>query len=235
MSMPSPAQPTAVPALLAVAAGFTDAVGFVGLAGLFTAHVTGNLVLLGVELAGFGHGAIGGKLLAVPVFVLSVLATRCGHAALVRRGVAPLVPLLLAEAVLLLAFLAAGVGASPVRDADAPLAMLAGMAGVAAMGMQNAAVRLVLPDLPPTTVMTSNTVQAVLEVADLAGLGDAPPRGEAGHLRRLALVVIAFAGGAALGALGFGRFGFWCLAVPVCALLLAALAAAACPRRAGRG
>lgn len=67
------------PALLSVNAGFVDTAGFLGLQGLFTAHVTGNFVTLAATLVMGTHGAIA-KLLALPEFVIVVaLARRCAH------------------------------------------------------------------------------------------------------------------------------------------------------------
>ena len=40
--------------VLAAIAGYVDTLSFVALFGLFTAHVTGNFVLIGAETAGFG-------------------------------------------------------------------------------------------------------------------------------------------------------------------------------------
>ena len=57
----------------AAMAGFVDTVGFVALFGVFTAHVTGNFVLLGAQLARPGQGAAI-KLLAFPAFIVAVAA-----------------------------------------------------------------------------------------------------------------------------------------------------------------
>jgi uncharacterized membrane protein YoaK (UPF0700 family) len=55
--------PLAVAALLSFNGGFVDTSGFLGLQGLFTAHVTGNFVTLGAALV-LGHHGIIGKLIA---------------------------------------------------------------------------------------------------------------------------------------------------------------------------
>ena len=39
-----------LPTLLSLIAGSADAIGFIGLGGLFTAHVTGNLVVLAAHV-----------------------------------------------------------------------------------------------------------------------------------------------------------------------------------------
>jgi len=60
---------------LAFVAGYVDTVGFVALFGLFTAHVTGNFVLIGAALAQ-STGNVLLKLLVFPAFVLAVGITR---------------------------------------------------------------------------------------------------------------------------------------------------------------
>jgi hypothetical protein len=74
-----------LPGLLSFNGGFVDTAGFLGLQGLFTAHVTGNFVTLGAALVFGTHGVIG-KLLALPEFVLVVVLARVIGLALRRRG-----------------------------------------------------------------------------------------------------------------------------------------------------
>src|SRR5436305_14006063 len=65
----------ALPIVLAFTSGYVDTLGFVGLFGLFTAHVTGNFILIGSELARPTHGVLL-KLLAFPAFIVAVIAAR---------------------------------------------------------------------------------------------------------------------------------------------------------------
>jgi len=60
-----------VAALLSFNGGFVDTAGFLGLQGLFTAHVTGNFVTLGAALVFGTHGIIA-KLLALPEFIIDL-------------------------------------------------------------------------------------------------------------------------------------------------------------------
>jgi uncharacterized membrane protein YoaK (UPF0700 family) len=55
----------------------------------------------------------------------------------------------------------------PSLDSDAPTALLTGFAGVAGMAVQNAVQRVHRATVPPTTLMTGNTTQAVLDAVDL--------------------------------------------------------------------
>src|SRR5258708_8405495 len=84
-------------ALLAFIAGYVDTCVFVALFGLFTAHVTGNFVLIGAELV-HHEGDVLPKILALPVFILAVALTVKAVDALRRAGRAPVAPLLYAEA-----------------------------------------------------------------------------------------------------------------------------------------
>ncbi|AWN37490.1 YoaK family protein [Methylobacterium radiodurans] len=209
--------------VLGFVAGFVDAAGFVALAGLFAAHVTGNFVLIGAALVGDAVGLVA-KLLALPVFVLAVAGARLLALGLERAGRRPLPWLLAAEALLLAGFGGTGAALAPFAGADSLGALLVGMQAVAAMGVQNALGRLCLPNLAATTVMTVNVTQAVIDAVDLA-LGRAADAGARARLRRIAPAVLAFACGALAGAFGVAYGAFWCALLPV--LLLAGLAAAA--------
>ncbi|KQP30816.1 permease [Methylobacterium sp. Leaf104] len=203
---------------LAFVAGFVDAAAFIALAGLFTAHVTGNFVLLGAELVSTSTGVVA-KLLALPAFVAAVAATRLIALALERRGMAPLRWLLGLEIALLAAFWAAGLALSPLGSPDGAAAVTVGMLGVGAMGVQNAIGRLGLAHLAATTVMTVNVTQAVIDLVDWAR-GAVPPDDPAkGRMRRMLPAVLAFAIGALAGAFGVAAFSFGCLVVPIAALV----------------
>jgi hypothetical protein len=55
-----------VPALLSLNGGFVDTVGFLGLQGLFTAHVTGNFVTLAATSVSGTHGVIAKRTINPP-------------------------------------------------------------------------------------------------------------------------------------------------------------------------
>lgn len=217
----------ALAALLSFTGGFVDTAGFLGLQGLFTAHVTGNFVTLGATLVLGTHGAIA-KLLALPEFVLVVALVSIAADLLARRQW-PAVPLLLAGKVLLLvAFFVLAVTLGPFPDSDAPAALVTGFAGVAAMGVQNAVQRIHLASLPPGTLMTGNTTQTVLDAVALIR-GEKPDQTAVvrDRFKRMFAAVAWFAAGCALAATLYAWVGFWCLAVP--ALLGAARAVLAKP------
>jgi uncharacterized membrane protein YoaK (UPF0700 family) len=211
-------------ALLGVAgwsfvAGFVDTVGFIALFGLFTAHVTGNFVLIGASIAGESAGALG-KLLALPAFVLAV----AGVTVAVRRGEtnggANRGAITAVQIVFLAAFMAGGGLLGPFTNPDAWTAIGVGLLGVIAMGVQNAASRL-LQSGPPTTIMTGNTTQAVIDIVDMARGG--AKDGTGARLQGLLIATGAFALGAILGALGYLGAGYWCLALPITALVILAI------------
>jgi uncharacterized membrane protein YoaK (UPF0700 family) len=223
--MASVSAPGNVPGwLLSFAAGYVDVVGFAALFGLFTAHVTGNFVMIGVELIGASEGLLT-KLLALPTFAVAVGCTRLAETALRRHGKPVTAILFLAEGVLLAVFMAAGLAVLPLAGADAgaPLVVIGGLLGVAAMGVQNAMSRTILSEAGPTTIMTGNTTQIVIDVVDLPG---AAPEARAAIRRRLGKMlpaVIGFAAGAIIGALAFRQFSFWCILLPSLLLLCLAI------------
>ena len=215
--------PAAIAALLSFNGGFVDTAGFLGLAGLFTAHVTGNFVTLGAALVFGSHGIIG-KVLALPAFILVIALARFAGAALRARHAPVLRVFLTVEVGLLFLFFALAVAYGPFPDPDSPAALLTGIAGIAAMALQNAVQRVHLSSLPPTTLMTGSTTQATIDAVDLISGAD-PEHAAAIRTRfdRLSLSILYFAAGCALSAALYWAVGFWCLALAVVVGAVAAL------------
>src|SRR5262249_60533112 len=89
-----------VAALLSFNGGFVDTVGFLGLSGLFVAHVTGNFVTLGAALVLGSHGLLN-KLLALPEFITVISLARLAGG-LARRRSWPALRIMLTTEVILL-------------------------------------------------------------------------------------------------------------------------------------
>jgi uncharacterized membrane protein YoaK (UPF0700 family) len=204
-----------VGALLSFNCGFVDTAGFLGLQGLFTAHVTGNFVTLGAALVFGTHGVIA-KLLALPEFILVIALARLAGAAMTAHGLPALRLLLVGKVLLLLAFFILAVTLGPFPDTDVPAGLLTGFAGVAAMAIQNGVQRVHLASLPPSTLMTGNTTQAVLDAVDLLR-GVKPDQAAAVRARfgRTLGSILYFAAGCGSAAGLYLWIGLWCLAVPV--------------------
>lgn len=214
----TPAPGPATGCTLAFVAGYVDVVGFISLFGLFTAHVTGNFIMIGVDIAGNAAGLLA-KLLALPAFVLAVAATRLAEVRIGKTGRSPVAPLLLTEAALLMLFMAASLHAAPVTDPAALAAIVAGMLAVMAMGIQNALSRTSLLDLGPTTIMTGNTTQIVIDLVDLPSASGAQREAIRRRLHKMGPALAAFALGAILGAVGYARLSVWCVLLPVVLLV----------------
>jgi uncharacterized membrane protein YoaK (UPF0700 family) len=132
------------------------------------------------------------------------------------------------QAVLLLGFCAAGVWATPVTQPDSLPALVAGIVGTFAMGVQNAHPRVIArAGGVPNTVMTGNVTQAILDVVDMLSPGTAGSVRTSARARfaKMLPAIVAFALGAACGALGFRYVGFLALLAPVGALTGLALCA----------
>lgn len=210
-------------------AGWVDTLGFISLFGLFTAHVTGNFVLIGVALADASQASILLKFLAFPAFIAGVAMARLLVVAMEARGRAALKPALLLQIALLLGFMVCGMLASPIGAAATPLAMAAGLLGTAAMGAHSAASRLLLAHLAPTSMMTGNVTQLVIDSVDvLRGAGDAATSARCG---KFFWPLACFGTGAILAAFAYLAIGFLALLAPIA--ILAAEMALPEPRKEG--
>ena len=150
--------------LLSAVAGYVDAAGFASLLGLFPAHLTGELVADAIAISS-GHLAAHTHLWAFPVFVGAVvLATLVArvfrhHGLQARAGLLALVTLALAL------FSVSDALAWCFSDGQ-PSVIVRGGFAIAAMGFQSALMRESLTGSCPTTVMTGNLTQAVIEIVD---------------------------------------------------------------------
>jgi len=207
-----------LPVLLSVNGGYVDTAGYLALHGLFTTHVTGNFVTLGAALVLGTSGAVA-KLLALPMFCIVVVAARLLSVLLAARSAAAGVLALRALMAIKVALLALGaglaIGLGPFASGDGWAALLTGMTLVAAMATQNAIQRIHMSSAPPTTIMTGNTTQIMIDLADL--LRGVPAEARAAirsRLSRMSGGVAAFAAGCAAAALIYAKEDVWCFLVP---------------------
>ena len=210
-----------LPTVLSIIAGSVDAISFLGLGGLFTAHVTGNLVVLVAHLAA-GSRAPVANILSVPVFVAALGLTRLLAGVLERIGFASLRPLLLLQLLLLVGFLALCASAGARVDPHAARAILAGMFGVSAMAVQNALVQISLKGVPSTAVMTTNITHFMMDIGEVLFGRKLSDVAKARARAMLTWPAIAgFAIGCGLGATCEATIGLTSLALPVGLAVLA--------------
>jgi uncharacterized membrane protein YoaK (UPF0700 family) len=222
----------ALPTLLSFNAGYVDTAGFLTLQGLFTAHVTGNFVTIGAALA-FGTAGVLTKLSALPVFCGVVLCTRLVSYGLPAddRGVLPAV--LSVKLILLCVGATLAIYWGPFENGDSWRAWITGMVLVAAMAIQNAAHRIHLGATPPSTLMTGNTTQVMIDVADYIHGIPADQRGSTlRRLQQMSRAIACFATGALAAALFFGAAKMWCFVVPPAVAALGRLVAHSMSREA---
>ncbi|HEX3602883.1 MAG TPA: DUF1275 family protein [Steroidobacteraceae bacterium] len=203
-----------LPVLLSVNGGYVDAAGYLALHGLFTTHVTGNFVTLGATLVMGTSGALA-KVLALPMFCLVVMAVRLLSVALVAKNLPALRTILGLKVALLTLGAALAIVFGPFESGDGWAALMTGMALVAAMAIQNAIHRIHMGSLPPTTIMTGNTIQIMIDLADLLrGVPGSASEATRLRLSRMSASVAAFATGCAAAALMYAREGIWCFVIP---------------------
>jgi uncharacterized membrane protein YoaK (UPF0700 family) len=195
--------------LLTFVAGFTDATTFVAADKLFSAHVTGNFIVLAYDLLQGADRSAYIKLLTFPVFVAAAML-----AAGFDRGKHPMRLLRLEGGLLLLA-----AGMSGFFHWTFPTAMII----VAAMAVENTFNRL-FPKLTwsVTTVMTGNTT--VGAVSFIHGFFARPRDREKLLLsKRIGIMAGVFLLGCLCGGFLASRFGLVVVALPGVAVLLVTL------------
>jgi len=203
-----------LPALLSVIAGMVDLTGFLTLGNIFTAHITGNLVLV-AALVVRGGRMNPAQVLAIPVFIIGVAATWLLARASGKRGPGLARLLLLVQFLLLVGVLIFSAITKPSANPHGLMAVITAMIAVSAMACQFALLRLALPVAPSTAVMTGNLTNTVLSLLDrqsrtLLLVADATER-----LRGSLHLLIGFFGGCVVAAAAVSLLGDWAWSFPV--------------------
>jgi uncharacterized membrane protein YoaK (UPF0700 family) len=196
-----------------------DLIGFLGL-GIFTAHVTGNIVVVGALIV--RHNRVNpAQILAIPVFILAVAVTWLIAKASGRRGMGLMRPLLLIQFLLITCLLIFSVITKPSADPHGLMATIAAMIAVIAMGCQFALLRLSLPVAPSTAVMTGNLTNAVLGLVDSSSRTAPLMESDGKRLADALHLLVGFFVGCVLATPALMYLGDWAWSLP------AALAAVA--------
>jgi uncharacterized membrane protein YoaK (UPF0700 family) len=175
---------------MTVATGIVDAVSFLALGRVFTANMTGNVVLLGFALAGVPGLSLSRSALALLAFLLgAVLGGRLAFEEAGWHRWAERAFMLEALLLGVAAVTATGNSSSAVSN---PLQLHAVIVTTAvAMGLRNAIVRkLAVPDM--TTTVLTLTITGLAADSSLAGGGN--PRWQRRGAGILAMITGAFAG-----------------------------------------
>ena len=203
-----------LPTLLSVIAGMVDVIGFLSL-GIFTAHITGNIVIIGALVV--HHNRVSpADILAIPVFVLAVAATWLIANATGQRDRRLMRLLLIIQFLLITCVWIFSVITKPSADRDGLVATIAAMIAVTSMGCQFALLRLTLRVAPSTAVMTGNLTNAVLALVDSSSR-----KSDSRQLRGALDLLIGFFVGCVAAAAAEMYLGDWAWSLP------AALAAVA--------
>lgn len=202
--------PTAM--ALSTSAGYLDAFTYIGHGHVFASAMTGNMVLLGINLAALSRDAVA-YVYPVLAYIAGVIVAHIMMRERVRHhlhGRPHVVTLLLEIAVLL------GVALGPFRLADEALVSII----TVSTSMQNTSFRNIGTRTYNSVIMTGN-LQA-LSNALAAGIWPLTPA-RLTEARDLGGVVIGFVGGAVVGALLTPRMGLHATLPPAGLLAIGAL------------
>lgn len=186
-------------AVLAATAGYVDAFVYLRVTEVFVANQSGNLILGGISAAGGEVGDVLLPFVAVLSYVLGAAAASAAFDRPGRLGRHRLVDTVGAVVVVLagcgLALALAGEGRAPAPRSALVVGVVA--AAAAALGAQATAIRRA----GDVSVLTTASTGAITSIGVVIGRGrgalDADARS---RLARLTAVVLAYVGGAALGA-----------------------------------
>lgn len=207
-----------IPVMLTTVGGAIDTIGFIGLFGFFTNHVTGNLVMAGGGLVKGGDG-LWVKLGALPVFLITVIITK--RVINMTNANKPILSnLLFAEVAFLLAFLASAIYFGPFEQAGTLEVAFTGFLGLTAFAIRNTAGKTIMGKMKPTLLMTGNTTQLGIDLSDYVFDRN---NCNMDSLRHSFTLVFSFTAGAFVGAVLYIYIGLWAIAPFILPVLYAAI------------
>lgn len=205
---------TRVAPLQSLIAGMVEVLGFLMLGGLFTAHITGNLVVI-AALVVHGGSPTAPQVVAVPTHIAALVVVWLIARSSDMRGPALLRPLLLIEFLLLSGVLVLAVRFDIQSNPDAGVASLAAILATSAIACQFAMMRLAVPGAPSTAVMTGNLTNSVLSGLDMLARGQPLLQPDPERLWKTSVIVISFCIGGVVGGLAFLLVRGWAWTLPV--------------------
>ena len=203
-----------LPPMLSVVAGMVDLTGFYTLGNVFTAHVTGNLVLVTAALMG-GAPARVAQALAIPIFMFAVATVWLIARSSGRQPTGLVRLLLMVQFVLLSTVLIVSVWGKPSAQPHGLVAGAAAMIAVAAMACQFALFRLAMPHAISTAVMTGNLTNFVLSSMNLLSGKAADSLEEKSRWMQSVLLLGGFLCGCAIAAVSVRMLADWAWIGPV--------------------
>jgi uncharacterized membrane protein YoaK (UPF0700 family) len=211
--------------VLSAIAGAVDVISFVSLK-VFTAHITGNLVVMAAQMVTGGPPNTD-QIIAVPVFIMAVAVVWLIARAFDQHGNSRVRVLLLVHLLLLTCVLIYSIVNHPDATPRGSAAHVAAMIAVSAMACQFSLLWLAVPGAPSTAVMTFNVTKTILSLLDSRAQSERGQDARAQLKKSLELVLPFFAGCLA-GAAAVSSLGDWAWSLPV---LLAAIALVLVPQR----
>jgi uncharacterized membrane protein YoaK (UPF0700 family) len=155
-----------LPFSLSLVAGLVDVTTFITLAGLFSAHITGNLAVLAASIVTDRPLDIT-EALAIPVFILITALATSLRLKSTKSATPAVAVFLIAQLILLVAAGIVAVTSAASTHPHGPAGIATGLLAVSAMAVQNALLHLTVSRAPSTAVMTGNIVVATIAATTL--------------------------------------------------------------------
>jgi len=208
-----------LPPLLALIAGMSDVIGYLSFK-VFTAHITGNIVIIVASMVRGGPPNVG-EVLAVPVFMIAIACVWGIAKVFGGRGKALARLLLFLQLGLFALVLLISAVYNPEANPQGVLAIVTPLIAVSAIASQYALLRLTIPGAPSTAVMTGNTTSLILSLLDSISRGEPLTKGPREQLKRTGGALGGFIAGCLAGAAGVLWLGNLAWLFPVIASLIA--------------
>ncbi|OPH47274.1 hypothetical protein BC351_12310 [Paenibacillus ferrarius] len=202
--------------LLCLTSGIVDVIGYLGLGHIFTANMTGNIVMLGLAI---GHVQGLAVLRTLTALLGFIMGNALGASIIRKKKVnSPWPPTLtIILGIELLLFILFKIISGPTAS-DSTIYLLIALLSIA-MGMQTTAARSLAIAGISTTVLTNNLANVVEDVTDILRkwrtLGIHPKHLAMDSILRAAAIVL-YGLGAVLAAFVEQQFPFTVIWIPVC-------------------